>query len=96
MLAEVNPSQLYMSLDAPDLETYLRICQPKSPELWNRINESLDIMKEKSSRTVIRTTLVKGENMFNPKGYADLIKKRLARFCRNKSLYASWFLTPPP
>lgn len=76
MLAKVNPSQLYMSLDASDLETYLRVCQPKSPALWDRINESLEIMKEKSSRTVIRTTLVKGENMFNPEGYAELIKKK--------------------
>ncbi len=30
MLAKVSPSQLYMSLDAPDLETYLKVCQPKS------------------------------------------------------------------
>ncbi len=96
MLAKVNPSQLYMSLDASDLETYLRVCQPKSPALWDRINESLEIMKEKSSRTVIRTTLVKGENMFNPEGYAELIKKSLTGFCRNKSLYASRFLTPSP
>ncbi|KKG17218.1 tRNA-modifying enzyme [Methanosarcina sp. 2.H.T.1A.6] len=85
MLAKINPSQLYMSLDAPDLETYLRVCQPKSPALWDRINESLDFMKEKSSRTVIRTTLVKGENMFNPEGYARLIKKASPDFVEIKA-----------
>ena len=30
MLTKVFPSQLYMSLDAPDMETYLKICRPKS------------------------------------------------------------------
>lgn len=85
MLAKVNPSQLYMSLDAPDLETYLRVCQPKSPALWDRINESLEVMKEKRSRTVIRTTLVKGENMFNPEGYAELIKRASPDFVEIKA-----------
>ncbi|AAM03494.1 TPA: 4-demethylwyosine synthase TYW1 [Methanosarcina acetivorans] len=85
MLAKVNPSQLYMSLDAPDLKTYLRVCQPKSPALWDRINESLDIMKDKCSRTVIRTTLVKGENIFNPKGYAELIKRASPDFVEIKA-----------
>ena len=85
MFAKISPSQLYMSLDAPDLETYLRVCQPKSPALWDRINESLDIMKDKCSRTVIRITLVKGENMFNPEGYAKLIKKASPDFVEIKA-----------
>jgi tRNA wybutosine-synthesizing protein 1 len=85
MLAKVNPSQLYMSLDAPDLETYLKICQPKSAALWEKINESLCLMKHKKSRTVIRTTLVKGENMFKPESYAELIKKASPDFVEIKA-----------
>ena len=85
MLAKVFPSQLYMSLDAPDLETYLKVCQPKSPALWEKINESLSLMKQKNSRTVIRTTLVKGENMFNPEAYAELIKKASPDFVEIKA-----------
>ena len=85
MLAKVFPSQLYMSLDAPDLETYLKVCQPKSAALWEKINESLSLMKQKNSRTVIRTTLVKGENMFKPEGYAELIKKASPDFVEIKA-----------
>ena len=85
MLAKVSPSQLYMSLDAPDLETYLKVCQPKSAALWEKINESLSLMKQKNSRTVIRTTLVKGENMFKPEAYAELIKKASPDFVEIKA-----------
>ena len=42
-------------------------------------------MKQKNSRTVIRTTLVKGENMFNPEGYAELIKKASPDFVEIKA-----------
>ena len=85
MFARIFPSQLYMSLDAPDFETYLKVCQPKSPALWSKINESLTLMKEKSSRTVIRTTLVKGVNIFDPAGYAKLIQKASPDFVEIKA-----------
>lgn len=85
MLAKVSPSQLYMSLDAPDLETYLRVCQPRSPVLWEKINESLSLMKQKKSRTVIRTTLVKGENLFKPEAYARLMEKASPDFVEIKA-----------
>lgn len=85
MFTKVSPSQLYMSLDAPDLETYLKVCQPKSAALWEKINESLSLMKQKNSRTVIRTTLVKGENMFKPEAYAELIKKASPDFVEIKA-----------
>lgn len=85
MLARISPSQLYMSLDAPDLETYLKVCQPRSASLWDKINESLSLLKQKDSRTVIRTTLVKGENMFKPEGYAELIKKASPDFVEIKA-----------
>jgi tRNA wybutosine-synthesizing protein 1 len=85
MFAKVAPSQLYMSLDAPDLETYLNVCQPKSASLWRKVNESLALMKQKNSKTVIRTTLVKGENMFKPEAYAELIKKAFPDFVEIKA-----------
>ena len=85
MLAKISPSQLYMSLDAPDFETYLKVCQPKSSVLWEKIDESLSLMKQKKSRTVIRTTLVKGKNMFNPEAYARLIEKASPDFIEIKA-----------
>ncbi|MBN2111230.1 MAG: 4-demethylwyosine synthase TYW1 [Methanosarcinaceae archaeon] len=75
MMEKINPSQLYMSLDAPDRQTYEKVCNPKSPQLWGRIDRSLGILRDKDTRTVIRITLIKDLNMFDPEGYAELIKK---------------------
>ncbi|MBN1134697.1 MAG: 4-demethylwyosine synthase TYW1 [Methanosarcinaceae archaeon] len=85
MVKRINPSQLYMSLDAPDKDTYLKVCVPKSPELWEKINESLKVLREKDTRTAIRITLIKGVNMFNPQGYAELIKKAEPDFVEVKA-----------
>ncbi|MFQ6062416.1 MAG: 4-demethylwyosine synthase TYW1, partial [Methanosarcinales archaeon] len=73
MLKKINPTQLYMSLNAPDRETYIKTCNPMQ-EYWNKITESLKILQDTKTRTAIRVTLVKGLNMFNPIGYANLIK----------------------
>ncbi|WP_406660380.1 4-demethylwyosine synthase TYW1 [Methanolobus sp. ZRKC3] len=75
MMEKIDPAQLYMSLDAPDEETYEKVCLPKSSHLWEKINRSLEILKDKDTRTVIRITLIKDVNMFDSQGYAELIKK---------------------
>ena len=85
VIEKISPSQLYMSLDAPDLKTYEKVCNPQVPELWNNINKSLAVLKEKDCRTAIRITLVKGVNMFDPKGYASLIKKAEPDFVEIKA-----------
>lgn len=70
-----EPDQLYISLDAPDRETCLRLDRPGLPDFWERLNRSLELMESLSCRRVIRLTLVKGRNMKNPGGYAKLIEK---------------------
>lgn len=72
MIRQINPTQLYMSLDAPDEATYMKICAPESAT-WQNVLESLGYMAEKNGRTAIRITSVKGHNMFDPEGYARLI-----------------------
>lgn len=54
------PTQLYVSLTAPDLETYNRVNVPMIPDGWERIKEFLRLMSDAQTRTVIRLTLVKG------------------------------------
>ncbi|MDK2892457.1 MAG: tRNA wybutosine-synthesizing protein 1 [Methanohalophilus sp.] len=85
MMERISPSQLYISLDAPDVETYEKVCNPMLPGLWENINKSLDIVRKKDCRTAIRITLVKGVNMFNPEGYASLIKKAEPDFVEIKA-----------
>jgi tRNA wybutosine-synthesizing protein 1 len=74
VLAELQPTQLYLSLNAPDEELYRRVCRPAA-DLWPRILESLEIIKQHRCRSVIRLTLVRGLNMERPEDYARLIAR---------------------
>ena len=68
-----SPSQLYVSLLAPDEETYRRVCMPLIPDGWARLLRSLEILSGLGGRTAVRVTLVKGLNMFDAGGYSSLI-----------------------
>ncbi len=68
------PTQLYVSLQAPDEESYYRVVRPKiKGDVWERFTRSLDILGRLKTRTVLRMTLIKDLNMHNPEGYAKLI-----------------------
>jgi tRNA wybutosine-synthesizing protein 1 len=79
------PSQLYVSLTAPDIETYNRVNVPMIPDGWDRIKTFLTMMDGLETRTVVRLTLVRGENMHNPEGYARLIKLANPKFVEAKA-----------
>ena len=84
-ILEHQPTQLYITLPAPDEETYLKVCRPLIKDGWKKIMESLELLKEFSCRKTIRLTLVKDENMINPEGYAGLIKNIDADFFEFKA-----------
>jgi len=73
VIGEVRPTQLYLSLNAPDEKTYLKVSNPQS-NLWSRFLESLEMMRDSPSRTVARLTMAKNLNMQDPQGYAKLIE----------------------
>lgn len=72
-----SPTQLYISLDAPNEELYKEIDRPDFKDAWERLLKSLDIMKQMKgkTRTTLRLTLVKGMNMADPEQYAKLIER---------------------
>ncbi len=70
-----EPTNLYISLDAPDKETYRKVDCPMLPDFWERLNKSLELMSKFKCARVLRLTLVRGLNDSNPEGYANLIKK---------------------
>ncbi|RLI25488.1 4-demethylwyosine synthase TYW1 [Candidatus Bathyarchaeota archaeon] len=72
---EVEPTNLYISLCAPDKETFESLDRPITPDGWEKQMESLELMKSFSCRKVIRITLVKGYNMHGIDDYARLIAK---------------------
>ena len=81
---EVEPTNLYISLCAPDEETYMKVDHPIVKDGWERMNESLELMKSFDCKKVIRITLVKGLNMKNPEKYANLILKTEPDFIETK------------
>lgn len=78
------PSQLYITLAAPNKKIFRKLCVPKSNNLWERLNESLEILNSLETRTVIRHTLVKGWNIGWESEYADLLKKANPDFIEAK------------
>jgi tRNA wybutosine-synthesizing protein 1 len=81
---ETEPTNLYISLCAPDKQTYLKVSRPLIPDGWERLNKSLELMKSFNCRTVLRLTLVKGLNLKDPEKYAKLILKAEPDFIESK------------
>jgi tRNA wybutosine-synthesizing protein 1 len=71
VLSQCSPYQTYVSLPAPDEETYLRICRPTG-DYWDRICESLSILGTR--RSAVRVTLVRALNDHHPEQYAALFQ----------------------
>lgn len=80
-----EPTNIYISLCAPDKETYVKTCRPMLKDGWKRLSESLELMKSFGCRKVIRLTLVKGMNMKNPEKYAKIILKTEPDFVEPKA-----------
>ena len=67
------PTQLYISLQAPNEEVYLKTTRPKIKNAFKNFIHSLEIFSTLKTRRVLRMTLVKGLNFTDPEGYAKLI-----------------------
>lgn len=68
-----EPSQLYLSLTAPDRDTYQKVNRPISPRLWDSVLKSLDLTKSFKCPVAIRITAIKGINMEDPKSFSRLV-----------------------
>jgi len=70
------PTQLYITVAAPNEELYDKLLVPMIPNGWERLNETLELLPSLDTRTVIRHTLVKDWNMQGyERGPAKLIEK---------------------
>ena len=81
------PTQLYISLDAPNKQLQKRICNPKHKDSWDRLIKSLKILEElkQKTRTALRITLIKYLNMTRAEKYAELIEKSSPKFVEAKA-----------
>jgi tRNA wybutosine-synthesizing protein 1 len=71
----VEPTQLYVSLSAPNEEIFLKTCRPSYSNAWARLQDSITLLSNFKCPTALRLTLVKGFNLLDPEGYAESILK---------------------
>lgn len=80
-----EPSQFYLSLDAPTKEIYKKVDIPQFPDFWERFEETIALLPSFSCKKAVRLTLVKGRNDSCAKGYAELIRRADADFVEIKA-----------
>ena len=67
------PTQLYVSVDAPNKEIFDRICKPKfDTGAFNKLEQTLELLPSLDTRTVCRHTLIKNESLGHHEDYARL------------------------
>ena len=87
-LKKIKPTQLYISIFAPNEEMYKKISRTKIKNPWKQLMKSLDVLREKRKqkvRTTLRITLIKNMNMVEPENYAKIIKKTIPLFVEVKA-----------
>lgn len=80
-----EPTQLYVTLPAPDEEVFRRVNRPLIEDAWEGLMETLELLSSFSCRTVIRLTLARRLNMLEPEKYAELIDDASPMFVEPKA-----------
>jgi tRNA wybutosine-synthesizing protein 1 len=80
-----EPTQLYVSLCAPNEEVYNRVCRPQFPKAWVNLNETLGLLRSFRCPTVVRMTMVKDHNMTAVEGYARMVEKAQPTYIEAKA-----------
>ncbi|MDI6721828.1 MAG: 4-demethylwyosine synthase TYW1 [Candidatus Aenigmarchaeota archaeon] len=87
-LLDHQPTNLYLSFYGTNPEMYKRTAVPMVKDFWERVQQSLSLLKEFSCNTVVRLTLTKGLNFTDPEGYTKIIEKSGTRFIEVKAFMA--------
>jgi tRNA wybutosine-synthesizing protein 1 len=83
-----QPTNLYVTLHAPNKKLFKKECCPIIDDGWEKLMETLSLLKNFDCNTVIRLTLSKASNMRNPQEYAQLIKNANPKFVEVKGYMA--------
>lgn len=78
------PTQLYVTVAAPNEEVYDRVCLPTSGHEWKNLQRTLDLLPSLDTRRVLRHTLVEGHNLGWAADYASLDGRTEAEFIECK------------
>jgi wyosine [tRNA(Phe)-imidazoG37] synthetase (radical SAM superfamily) len=89
------PTQLYVTLAAPDKELYVKVCSSVKPyfqvneDHWDRLNQTLSLLSSLKCRTVIRITSVRGVNMVKSESYREIVQRSKPSFLEVKGFSIS-------
>jgi tRNA wybutosine-synthesizing protein 1 len=78
------PTQLYVTVAAPNEKIHRKLCSPMVPNAWKKLNRTLNTLPSLDTRRVIRHTLVDGWNIGYEAEYAKLDKKAEPLFVEPK------------
>ena len=81
------PTQLYLSTNAADYDSFLKINKPKYDDSWQRWNKTLGMLKHLDTRTVLRITLIRNYNDQKEMipAFASMLKQASPHFIEVKS-----------
>jgi tRNA wybutosine-synthesizing protein 1 len=87
------PTQLYLSLSAPDRETFVKVNRSVHKDGWERLNATIDLLPSLRCRRAIRLTIIRGVNDSDAsfQDYAGLIERSKTDFVEIKSYMALGF-----
>ena len=86
---KAQPTNIYLSVYATNAEDYKKITNAFIGKPFEVVLRSLELLKKfDEARTIFRMTLVRGENMKDPEGFAVLAKKTEPDFIEMKGY--SW------
>jgi len=81
------PTQIYLSTNAADYDSFIRINKPRYDDSWKRWNRSLEMLSKMDTRSVLRMTLIRDHN--NSESmiplFAEMIRKANVHFVEVKS-----------
>ena len=72
---EEPPTNLYISLETATEKEYKEFNNPVREGLWEKLLESLDIVRDIDTRTVCRITAVEGYNMEDEEKFSELLER---------------------
>ncbi|MDI1494758.1 MAG: tRNA-modifying enzyme [Cenarchaeum symbiont of Oopsacas minuta] len=81
------PTQLYLSTNAADSESFMKINRPKYKDSWERWNKTLEMLKDLDTRTVLRLTIIRDHNDDDKSidAFAEMIDRAQIHFVEIKS-----------
>ena len=81
------PTQLYLSLNAPNKKLFLKFTRPVTKNAWKKFNETIKLFPQLKTRRVIRINLVRNLNMDDKyiAEFGNIIKKTKPDFVEIKA-----------